>query len=126
MVALVISSSKWYPHFYPNAPLDTFAPQLRHRTPLVQLFYYWLFLNASRKYPCTYYGKDIMYKDIPFLNLGKASNQKAVPMEFCVLVEGQRYPKGRLDGNAGTILKNLSLVPPRVRERDMQRGTLRK
>uniref|UniRef100_A0A7N2R7Z6 Uncharacterized protein n=1 Tax=Quercus lobata TaxID=97700 RepID=A0A7N2R7Z6_QUELO len=53
------------------------------------------------KYPCTYYGKDIMYKDIPFLNLGKASNQKAVPMEFCVLVEGQRYPKGRLDGNAG-------------------------
>ena len=60
-----------------------------------------------------------MYKDIPFLNLGKASNQKAVPMEFCVLVEGQRYPKERLDGNAGTILKNLSLVPPRVREREI-------
>ena len=55
-----------------------------------------------------------MYKDISCLDLGKANNKKAVPMEFCVLVEGQRYPKEHLDRNAGTILKNLSLVPPRI------------
>ena len=65
------------------------------------------------------YGKDIMYKDIPCLDLGKANKQNAVPMELCVLVEGQRYPKELLDRNAGTILKNLSLVPPRVREREI-------
>ena len=65
------------------------------------------------------YGKDIMYKDIPCLDLGKANKKNAVPMEFCVLVEGQRYPKEHLDRNAGIMLKNLSLVPPRVREREI-------
>ncbi|KAK7841541.1 protein argonaute 2 [Quercus suber] len=65
------------------------------------------------------YDKDIKYKDIPCLDLGKANKKNAVPMEFCVLVEGQRYPKERLDRNAGTRLKNLSLVPPRVREREI-------
>ena len=65
------------------------------------------------------YGKDITYMDIPCLDLGKANKKNAVPMEFCVLVEGQRYPKEHLDRNAGIMLKNLSLVPPRVREREI-------
>ncbi|XP_075636379.1 protein argonaute 2-like [Castanea sativa] len=65
------------------------------------------------------YGKDIMYKDIPCLDLGKANKENSVPMEFCVLVEGQRYPKEHLDRNAGIMLKNFSLVPPRVREREI-------
>ncbi|KAL4606554.1 hypothetical protein ACB092_09G111500 [Castanea dentata] len=66
------------------------------------------------------YGKDIMYKDIPCLDLGKANKKNALPMEFCVLAEGQRYPKEHLDRNAGIMLKNLSLVPPRVREREIR------
>ncbi|KAL4606452.1 hypothetical protein ACB092_09G104000 [Castanea dentata] len=65
------------------------------------------------------YGKDIMYKDIPCLDLGKANKENSVPMEFCVLVEGQRYPKEHLDRHAGIMLKNFSLVPPRVREREI-------
>ncbi|KAM3737894.1 hypothetical protein ACB098_09G091200 [Castanea mollissima] len=65
------------------------------------------------------YDKDIMYKNIPCLDLGKANKENAVPMEFCVLVEGQMYPKERLDRKAGTILKNMSLVPPKVREREI-------
>jgi eukaryotic translation initiation factor 2C len=65
------------------------------------------------------YDKDIMYKDIPCLDLGKGDNKNHVPMEFCNLVEGQRYPKEHLDRNADMKLKNLSVVRPEVREREI-------
>ncbi|KAL2341500.1 hypothetical protein Fmac_009440 [Flemingia macrophylla] len=62
------------------------------------------------------YGKDIMFKDIPCLDLGKAKKKNYVPMEFCVLVEGQRYPKERLDGISANTLKAMSLSHPNERE----------
>ncbi|GFQ05617.1 protein argonaute 2 [Phtheirospermum japonicum] len=59
------------------------------------------------------WGKNIMYPNIPCLELGRsASKSNKVPMEFCVLVEGQRFPKENLDRNAGMFLKDLSLAKP--------------
>ncbi|XP_047158640.1 protein argonaute 2-like isoform X2 [Vigna umbellata] len=61
------------------------------------------------------YGKEIMYKDIPCLDLGK-DKKNYVPMEFCVLVEGQRYPKERLGSISANTLKTMSLAHPNERE----------
>ncbi|PKI37016.1 hypothetical protein CRG98_042593 [Punica granatum] len=79
-----------------------------HRGPTREIYlvdYFW------RKY-----GKEIRYLDIPCLDLGKGSKKNYVPMEFCVLVEGQRYPKEQLDWEAGRMLKQMSLVSPRDRQ----------
>ncbi|XP_044497163.1 protein argonaute 2-like [Mangifera indica] len=58
------------------------------------------------------YGKDIMYLDIPCLDLRKNNRRNDVPMEFCVIVEGQIYPKENLDSDAAKLLKDISLVRP--------------
>ncbi|XWS19932.1 hypothetical protein CRYUN_Cryun31cG0058600 [Craigia yunnanensis] len=63
------------------------------------------------------YDKDIMYKDIPCLELGKKNGSHSVPMELCVLAEGQRYPKEWLDRDTAKELKNLSLASPLVRQK---------
>ncbi|CAA2934405.1 argonaute 2 [Olea europaea subsp. europaea] len=62
------------------------------------------------------WGKNIVYKDIPCLDLSKNNRPNYVPMEFCVLVEGQRYPKEQLDRDAGVFLKKLSLAPSHERK----------
>ncbi|KAJ7966177.1 Argonaute family protein [Quillaja saponaria] len=61
------------------------------------------------------YMKDIEYKDIPSLKF-VGNRRNFVPMEFCVLVEGQRYPKEYLDGDAAFMLKKMSLAQPRERK----------
>ncbi|KAG6398148.1 hypothetical protein SASPL_139601 [Salvia splendens] len=43
------------------------------------------------------YGKVIVYQDIPCLILGRNNRTNHVPMEFCILTEGQRYRKELLD-----------------------------
>ncbi|XP_059288312.1 protein argonaute 2 [Lycium ferocissimum] len=58
------------------------------------------------------YQREIRYKDLPSLDLGKGSKINYVPMEFCVLVEGQRYPKEHLDKDTALFLKNISLARP--------------
>ncbi|XP_044507431.1 protein argonaute 2-like [Mangifera indica] len=58
------------------------------------------------------YGKDIMYPDIPCLDLGKNNRKNYLPMEFCVLVEGQIYPKENLRKYAAQRLKDKSLPRP--------------
>ncbi|KAK4255929.1 hypothetical protein QN277_008856 [Acacia crassicarpa] len=63
------------------------------------------------------YQKNIVHKDIPCLEFGRGVN---VPMEFCILVEGQRYPKENLNKNASMALKNMSLPPPKVRQSAIQ------
>ncbi|XP_059625093.1 protein argonaute 2-like isoform X2 [Cornus florida] len=63
------------------------------------------------------YDKEIMYNDIPCLDLGKNNWKNYVPMEFCVLVEGQKYPQEHLDGNTAKLLKKMSLVPPEDRKK---------
>jgi eukaryotic translation initiation factor 2C len=64
--------------------------------------------------------KDIKYKDIPCLDLGKNGRRNDTPLEFCVLVEGQRYPKENLGKDAAIMLKNMSLVAPKVRESNIR------
>ncbi|KAI9122654.1 hypothetical protein K1719_006494 [Acacia pycnantha] len=63
------------------------------------------------------YNKDIAYKNIPCLDFGEGV---LVPMEFCILVEGQRYPKENLEINASMTLKDMSLVSPKDRQRFIQ------
>ncbi|WJZ97369.1 hypothetical protein VitviT2T_015978 [Vitis vinifera] len=62
------------------------------------------------------YGKDIVHKDIPCLDVGKNNRNNYVPMEFCTLVEGQRYTKEILDKDAAQGLKREQLPTPVVRE----------
>ncbi|KAK4399510.1 protein argonaute 2 [Sesamum angolense] len=61
------------------------------------------------------WGQDIMYPDLPCLELGTQKKSNKVPLEFCVLVEGQRYPRERLPYCAATWLKNLSVCKPYIR-----------
>ena len=65
------------------------------------------------------YGKDIKYKDLPCLDVGKNNRKNYVPMEFCILVEGQRFLKEKLDNPGARKLKDMSLVLPRVRENNI-------
>lgn len=58
---------------------------------------------------------DILFKDIPCLNLSKNNRPNDVPLEFCVLVEGQRYPNECLGGQAGSNLRRKSLLRPEER-----------
>ncbi|CAA0823835.1 Protein argonaute 2 [Striga hermonthica] len=39
------------------------------------------------------YGKEIVYQAVPCLIVGRNNRMNHVPMEFCVLVQGQRYKK---------------------------------
>ncbi|XP_074330533.1 protein argonaute 2-like [Apium graveolens] len=57
------------------------------------------------------HGMEIMHKNIPCLDVGKNHRKNYVPLEFCVLVEGQRYPKENLDKDAALLLKRISLAP---------------
>lgn len=61
------------------------------------------------------YGKEIKFKNIPCLELGAKDKPNKVPMEFCVLVVGQRFHKEDLDKEAAKTLKTMSLLPPFVR-----------
>ncbi|KAL7211100.1 hypothetical protein ACSBR2_014057 [Camellia fascicularis] len=63
------------------------------------------------------YGKEIMYKAIPSLDLGKNGRINYVPMEFCILVEGQRFPKENLHDRGAKLLKEMSLIRPAVRRK---------
>ncbi|XP_071921954.1 protein argonaute 2-like [Coffea arabica] len=66
------------------------------------------------------YEEKIAHLDIPCLDLGRKDKKNDVPMEFCVLVEGQRYSKEYLERNekdAAVLLKQISLAPPAVRKR---------
>lgn len=58
------------------------------------------------------WGKEIRYLDIPCLDVGKPKKPNLIPMEFCVLAEGQKFPKENLDKHTGVFLKNLTLVKP--------------
>ncbi|KAH0717600.1 protein argonaute 2-like [Solanum tuberosum] len=61
------------------------------------------------------YQREIRFKDFPSLDIGKGNKKNYVPMEFCVLVEGQRYPKEDLDKDTALFLKNISLARPQER-----------
>lgn len=67
------------------------------------------------------YGIDIKYKDIPSLNVGKGKRQNYVPMEFCVLFEGQRFQKENLDTTGAMLLKKISVASPLDRQNNICR-----
>ncbi|KAG8385133.1 hypothetical protein BUALT_Bualt03G0010100 [Buddleja alternifolia] len=62
------------------------------------------------------WNKDIRHQNVPCLELGKNNRSNKVPIEFCVLVEGQRYPKENLDKGRALFLKDLTLAKPWVRK----------
>ncbi|XP_021294752.1 protein argonaute 2-like [Herrania umbratica] len=61
------------------------------------------------------YNKNITHLDIPCLDLSKQNRINYVPMEFCVLAEGQVFPKENLDRHAALLLKDISLARPQER-----------
>ncbi|KAL5563612.1 hypothetical protein UlMin_033359 [Ulmus minor] len=83
------------------------------------------------------YGKDIQYKDIPCLDLGKGSKRNDVPMEFCEIADGQRehleesdddigysahklprqYARKKIEMKPAQKLKEISLLRPCAREK---------
>ncbi|XWS19931.1 hypothetical protein CRYUN_Cryun31cG0058500 [Craigia yunnanensis] len=65
------------------------------------------------------YNKRITYLDIPCLDLSKNNQMNYVPMEFCVLAEGQVYRKENLDRKVALLLKEISLAKPRERKRNI-------
>ncbi|KAK9733082.1 hypothetical protein RND81_04G042200 [Saponaria officinalis] len=60
---------------------------------------------------------NIKHPTLPCLDVGKGGRVNYLPIELCVLVEGQRYPKEDLDYNAAAFLKEMSLVQPNDRKR---------
>ncbi|GLU22587.1 hypothetical protein SLE2022_386510 [Rubroshorea leprosula] len=75
------------------------------------------------------HGRNILYLDIPCLNVSRSKRVNYLPMEFCVLAEGQIYPKEvleNLDEDRAGFLKRISLVRPKERARrirDMVRSS---
>ncbi|KAI3671865.1 hypothetical protein L1987_87062 [Smallanthus sonchifolius] len=63
--------------------------------------------------------KEIMHKGIPYLKLGNGKKPNYVPMEFCVLAEDRRFPKEQLGREAARKLKDLSLLAPANRRREI-------
>ncbi|XXG68940.1 hypothetical protein AAC387_Pa06g1922 [Persea americana] len=61
------------------------------------------------------YNQHIQYRHLPSLDFSKGKRTNFVPMEFCVLIEGQRYPKDDLNNYADRKLRDLSLLRPRER-----------
>lgn len=59
------------------------------------------------------WGKEVTYQNIPCLDLARnPDNPNSVPMEYCVLVEGQVYSKDELDKDTALFLKRLTLAKP--------------
>ncbi|KAI3763985.1 hypothetical protein L2E82_13983 [Cichorium intybus] len=65
------------------------------------------------------WGKEIKHKSMPALNLGNSKKPNYVPMEFCILAEDKRFPKEQLGKEAARKLKELSLLNPSCREREI-------
>lgn len=62
------------------------------------------------------YEKNIRYLDIPCLDFSTNNRMNYVPMEYCVIAEGQIYPKDNLDRQAAFLLKKISLAEPHERQ----------
>ncbi|CAI9090476.1 OLC1v1025254C1 [Oldenlandia corymbosa var. corymbosa] len=65
------------------------------------------------------YERRIEHLNIPCLDIGRPNKTNYVPMEFCVLVEGQRYPKEDLDRDRAAFLKSISLPAPAERKKSI-------
>ncbi|KAF8412728.1 hypothetical protein HHK36_000697 [Tetracentron sinense] len=68
------------------------------------------------------YKKEIRYKGLPCLDFSKGKRINYVPMEFCELVEGQRFPKELLgkDKHVARKFKDIALAKPWERMKQIQ------
>jgi eukaryotic translation initiation factor 2C len=67
-----------------------------------------------------HHGKEIAYQMLPCLDLSRSKDkQNYVPIEFCTLLEGQRYPKANLDKDSDRTLKNMALIPALKRKEEI-------
>ncbi|KAH6776277.1 hypothetical protein C2S52_013838 [Perilla frutescens var. hirtella] len=63
------------------------------------------------------YGKEIVHQDIPCLILGRNNRTNHVPMEFCILTQGQRYKKELLDESGQDKSEEKCLARPPERKK---------
>ena len=65
------------------------------------------------------WGKEIKHANIPCLKLGNSNKPNYVPMEYCFLADDHRYPKEELGKEAARKLRELSLLAPEIRRREI-------
>ncbi|GJR07869.1 argonaute 2-like protein [Tanacetum coccineum] len=65
------------------------------------------------------WNKEIVHTNIPCLKLGNSNKPNYVPMEYCFLADDHRYPKEELGKEAQRKLRDLSLLAPEVRRREI-------
>lgn len=63
------------------------------------------------------YGKEIVHQDIPCLIVGRNNRSNHIPMEFCILTQGQRYRKELLDEPGQDKLEEKCLARPQERKK---------
>ncbi|KAK3141515.1 hypothetical protein QOZ80_4BG0334900 [Eleusine coracana subsp. coracana] len=69
-----------------------------------------------------HHGKTIEFQMLPCLDLSRSKDkQNYVPIEFCTLLEGQRYPKTSLDRISDRTLKDMALIPASKRKDEILR-----
>ncbi|GJN01760.1 hypothetical protein PR202_ga19053 [Eleusine coracana subsp. coracana] len=69
-----------------------------------------------------HHGKTIEFQMLPCLDLSRSKDkQNYVPIEFCTLLEGQRYPKTNLDRISDRTLKDMALIPASKRKDEILR-----
>ncbi|XP_068655489.1 protein argonaute 2-like [Aristolochia californica] len=71
---------------------------------------------GMQKYYDSKYGKKIAYENLPCLDLSRNGKTNYVPMEFCELVEAQKYPKEELDKEQQKMVRGLALAKPYERK----------
>ncbi|KAK1272836.1 Protein argonaute 2 [Acorus gramineus] len=65
------------------------------------------------------YGLEIRYRRLPCLDLSKNGKENYVPMEFCEIAGGQRFPKQNLNNNEANQLRGIALADP-----DRRKGSI--
>ncbi|KAK1304677.1 Protein argonaute 2 [Acorus calamus] len=65
------------------------------------------------------YGLEIRYRRLPCLDLSKNGKKNYVPMEFCEIAGGQRFPKQHLNNYEANQLRGIALADP-----DRRKGSI--
>ncbi|KAK1293740.1 Protein argonaute 2 [Acorus calamus] len=79
---------------------------------------------SVREYFRSRYDREIRYGKLPCLDLGKNGRPNYVPMEFCDIAGGQKFPKQNLDKYEADKLRRIALANP-IRRKDSILRTVR-
>ncbi|KAK1268366.1 Protein argonaute 2 [Acorus gramineus] len=74
---------------------------------------------SVREYFRSKYGQKIKYGKLPCLDLGKNGRSNYVPMEFCEIAGGQRFPKQNLNKYEANKLKGIAMADPIRRKKSI-------